>query len=329
MNPATSVQIGRERHKPVMVGEMLAALSPHANQHYVDATFGAGGYSKAILACADCHVLAIDRDPDAIVRGRHLADENAGNFSLLHGAFGNMDDLLASIDVFQVDGVAFDLGVSSPQLDDAARGFSFSVDGPLDMRMAASGQSAAEFVNTATEATLADVIRTYGEERFARRIARAIVCERSHKPIERTKHLADVVSGAVPGASARRQHIHPATRAFQALRIYVNDELDELRRGLIAAERLLVTGGRLVVVAFHSLEDRIVKEFFRVRSGGTPGTARHRPPKLLPDASFELPFRRPRRPSESEIAANPRARSARLRAGIRTDAQMWRTDAVS
>ena len=314
-------------HKPVMVGEMLAALSPQSNQHYLDATFGAGGYSRAILASADCHVWAIDRDPEALIRGRDLAAANVGHFDMLPGAFGDMEDLLASISVHQVDGVAFDLGVSSPQLDNAGRGFSFLADGPLDMRMANDGESAADFVNIASEATLAEVIRNYGEERYARRIARAIVRERVRRPIERTKHLAELVANAVPSVSARRQTIHPATRTFQAVRIYINDELEELRRGLAAAERLLVAGGRLVVVAFHSLEDRIVKEFFRVRSGRMPGVARHRPQRVMPPASFELPFRRPKRPDEGELDHNPRARSARLRAGIRTDAPVWQLEA--
>jgi 16S rRNA (cytosine1402-N4)-methyltransferase len=327
MTGSTPTEVQPAHHKPVMVSEMLAGLLPQSNQNYVDATFGAGGYSRAILAAADGHVWGIDRDPEALIRGRDLVAESAGRFDILPGAFGDMEDLLASIDVHQVDGVAFDLGVSSPQLDDAARGFSFSADGPLDMRMANAGQSAADFVNTATEATLADVIHNYGEERFARRIARTIVRERAHQPIERTKQLAELVSNAVPSTSARRQGIHPATRTFQAVRIYINDELDELRRGLAAAERLLAAGGRLVVVAFHSLEDRIVKEFFRIRSGRMPGVARHRPERVMPAASFDLPFGRPRRPNDSEVNENPRARSARLRAGVRTSAPAWQLEA--
>ncbi|MDA0261339.1 MAG: 16S rRNA (cytosine(1402)-N(4))-methyltransferase RsmH [Proteobacteria bacterium] len=310
-------------HQPVMIAEMLAELSPRAGQRYVDATFGAGGYSRAILNAADCRVAGIDRDPEAIDRGRAVATAFPGRFDIVNGAFGEMEELLVSIGVDHVDGVAFDLGVSSPQLDNALRGFSFSTDGPLDMRMSKAGRSASEFVNQATEAALCDVISDYGEERYARRIARAIIRERSSQPIERTKRLAEIVAGAVPRTGARAQNIHPATRTFQAIRIYINDELEELLRGLVAAERLLAKGGRLIVVAFHSLEDRIVKEFLAVRSGRVPGATRYRPERSMPAPTFELPFRRPQRPGEPEIIANPRARSARLRAGIRTDAPAW------
>ena len=318
-----------DRHTPVMLAEVLDAIAPAAGQHYIDATFGAGGYSRAILASASCRLIGVDRDPDAVVIGRQLEADSGGRFTMLDGAFGSLESLLTQVDFGHADGVVFDLGVSSPQLNDANRGFSFSDDGPLDMRMSQSGRSAAEFINTASEETLAEIIRSYGEERFARRIARAIVRARTTQPIERTAQLASVVAGAVPSASSRRQQIHPATRTFQAVRIYVNDELDELRRGLAAAERLLVKGGRLVVVAFHSLEDRIVKDFLGLRSGRGPGVARHRPEVPMPAPTFELPYRRPRRPAESEINVNPRARSARLRAGVRTAAPAWQVEATA
>ncbi len=316
-------------HAPVMVAEMLTALSPAAGEPYIDVTFGAGGYSRAILAAAHCRLAAIDRDPEAVARGRQLEIDSAGRFQILQARFSEMENALASAGVRSADGVAFDLGVSSPQLDDGRRGFSFAIDGPLDMRMSKSGAGAAEFVNTADEGTLASVISRYGEERHARRIARAIVRARSQRSIARTTDLAEIVTGAVPYASARRSKIHPATRTFQALRIHINNELDELRQGLAAAERLLVEQGRLVVVAFHSLEDGIVKEFLGRRSGRTPGTTRYRPEPTLPDPTFELPFRRPHRPQESEVAANPRARSARLRAGIRTAAPAWPAEALT
>ena len=316
-------------HAPVMVAEMLSALSPAPGERCVDATFGAGGYSRAILAAADCRVAAIDRDPEAVERGRQLETDRPDRFRILQARFGDLENALASVGVRSADGVAFDLGVSSPQLDDGRRGFSFAIDGPLDMRMSRSGDDAAAFVNAADETTLAAVISRYGEERHARPIARAIVRARSRRPIRRTMDLADIVTAAVPPASARRRRIHPATRTFQALRIHVNDELDELRQGLAAAERLLVERGRLVVVAFHSLEDRIVKEFLRRRSGGGPGATRHRPPPPAPSPTFELPFRRPRRPRESEVAANPRARSARLRAAVRTAAAPWPAQAAT
>ena len=326
MSGSTSPPGSGQLHKPVMLAEVIGALAPTRGEHYVDATFGAGGYSRAILAAAECSLTGLDRDPDAVTIGRELEAESAGRFTMLDGTFGGMADLLASIGVGHTDGVAFDLGVSSPQLDDGDRGFSFAAHGPLDMRMSRAGRSAADFVNTADEATLAEIIRTYGEERFARRIASAIVRARSERPIERTEHLAAVVVSAVPAASARRQQIHPATRTFQAVRIYINDELDELRRGLAAAERLLAKGGRLVVVAFHSLEDRIVKDFLGTRSGRVSGVVRHRPPKTVLAPTFELPFRRPQRPQESEIRDNSRARSARLRAGVRTEAPAGQTE---
>ncbi len=314
-------------HKPVMLAEVVSALSPVSGERYLDATFGAGGYSSAILAAADCQVVAIDRDPTAVARGRQLEPENAGRFRIFEACFSGMEEALASAGIRSADGVALDLGVSSPQLDDGARGFSFTVDGPLDMRMSRSGISAADFINTSDERTLATVISRYGEERHARRIARAILRARSKRTIERTVELADIVASAVP-VGAKRQKIHPATRTFQALRIQINNELDELRKGLVAAEHLLARHGRLVVVAFHSLEDRIVKDFLGRRSGRTPGDSRHRPTRATPEPSFDLPFRKPQRPSDQEITENSRARSARLRAGTRTGAQAWPVTAL-
>ena len=294
-------------HLPVMLAEVLEALSPSNGKHYIDGTFGGGGYSKAILEAADCRVLGIDRDPDAIARGRELARLFGDRLTIVQGEFSQMDELFPG----KSDGVVLDLGVSSFQFDEADRGFSFREDGPLDMRMSKSGVSAADFVNTAEEQVLADVIHHLGEERFARRVARAIIAAR---PLSRTAELADVVAKAL-GPAAMRHPIHPATRTFQALRIHVNDELGELERGLEAAERVLNAGGRLVVVAFHSLEDRIVKRFFSERGKPQPAGSRHAPVvSAKRPQTFRLITSKPRMPTEAEIARNPRARSARLRA---------------
>jgi 16S rRNA (cytosine1402-N4)-methyltransferase len=294
-------------HLPVMLEEVLEALSPRAGETYIDGTFGGGGYSKAILEAADCRVLGIDRDPDAIARGRELAKQFGDRLTIVQGEFSQMDELFPG----KSDGVVLDLGVSSFQFDEADRGFSFREDGPLDMRMSKSGVSAADFVNTAEESVLADVIHHLGEERFARRVARAIVAAR---PLSRTAELADVVAKAL-GPAAMRHPIHPATRTFQALRIHVNDELGELERGLEAAERVLNAGGRLVVVAFHSLEDRIVKRFFAEHGKPQPAGSRHAPVVTAKrEQTFRLITSKPRMPTEAEIAQNPRARSARLRA---------------
>jgi 16S rRNA (cytosine1402-N4)-methyltransferase len=301
-------------HVPVMLSEVLEGIEPRDGEHYVDGTFGGGGYASAILDAADCAVLGIDRDPDAIARGAAMAERYAGRLTLMRGRFSDMSALLAQSGGTQTDGVVFDLGVSSFQFDVTDRGFSFREDGPLDMRMEKSGPSAADVVNTADEQTLTQILRDLGEERQARRIAQAVIAAR---PIERTRELAEVVAKAI-GPAAARYPIHPATRTFQALRIYVNDELGEIERGLVAAEHVLRTGGRLVVVAFHSLEDRIVKRFLAERSKA-PAASRHAPEA---PASHRQTFRvartRPRMPSESEIARNPRARSARLRTAERT-----------
>ena len=305
-------------HIPVMLDEMLDALAPVNGETYLDATFGSGGYTKAILARADCVLWAIDRDPAAIARAETLGLKG---FTILQGGFGDMETLLARHGITRLDGIVMDLGVSSPQIDDAGRGFSFRHDGPLDMRMALDGPTAADVVNSADEDRLAEIIRTLGEERLARRIAKAIVAARKDTPIERTAQLADIVRAVVPKA---KDGLDPATRTFMALRLHVNDELGELDRALDAAERLLAPGGRLVVVAFHSLEDRCVKRFLDSRTGYGASRSRHLPPVEAGRApSFSQTRRRPLKPGAAEIAANPRARSARLRAARRTAAAAW------
>lgn len=318
---ATPNSGGASPHVPVLLNEVVQALQPHAGGLYVDGTFGGGGYTGALLGAADCRVYAIDRDAAAIERGRALAARHSGHLELIEGRFGDLTRLLTARGVAIVHGVVFDLGLSSPQIDEAARGFSFRSDGPLDMRMGASGETAADLVNRLPEAELADIIWRYGEERQARRIARAIVRAREAAPIARTLELAALVRQVVPRAP---DGIDPATRTFQALRIRVNDEIEEIRRGLLAAEQLLAPGGWLAVVSFHSLEDREVKAFLRERSGGAGRGSRHRPDAGVPRApSFRLASRRAVRPGEAECRANPRARSARLRAAQRTDAPAW------
>jgi 16S rRNA (cytosine1402-N4)-methyltransferase len=317
-------------HRPVLLKEVLEALAPRDGAIYVDGTFGAGGYSRAILEAADCTVWGIDRDKSAVERGRELAAGYAGRLQVVEGRFGDMAELLADKVSEPLDGVALDLGVSSMQLDQPERGFSFRADGPLDMRMEGAGErpTAADTVNSLPEAELADIIYTYGEERRARQVARAIVNARAEKPLTRTAELAELVRGVVkaPKGSKGAKAIDPATRTFQALRIYVNDELGELHRGLEAAEALLGPGGRLAVVSFHSLEDRIVKQFLRARSGQQAGASRHAPPSPAEDAktpTFTPLFRGTRRAGEEECRENPRARSAQLRAAERTAAPAW------
>jgi 16S rRNA (cytosine1402-N4)-methyltransferase len=295
-----------------MAREVVDALAPRDGARYVDGTFGAGGYTAAMLDRAQCEVIAIDRDPDAIAAGEALARRYAPRLRLVEGRFGDMADLLSAEGVEAVDGVALDLGVSSMQFDEAARGFSFRGDGPLDMRMERRGRSAADIVNQADEGELADILWRYGEERRSRRVARAIVERRQANRIERTGELAEIVRRAV--GPQPKDESDPATRSFQALRIAVNDELGELERGLAAAEQVLAAGGRLAVVSFHSLEDRVVKQFVRERAGRVAAPSRHAPPSVrertptLRDLS-----RKPILPSKAEISANPRARSARLR----------------
>ncbi len=301
---------------PVLLKEVLQALAPADGDVIVDGTFGAGGYSSAILAHADCRVIAIDRDPTAIAAGQPVVAASNGRLRLLHGTFGDMEDLVAAM----VDGVVLDIGVSSMQIDEAERGFSFLRDGPLDMRMSAEGRSAADLVNTLPAEALADIIFVFGEEHRSRHIARAIVKAREAAPLRTTFDLVRAVEAAT-GPQRAKDRIHPATRTFQALRIYVNGEIDELGHALFAAERILKPGGRLVVVTFHSLEDRVVKRFFAQRSGNVPISSRHAPGiDTRPAPTFTLPFKGHVEGREEELARNPRARSAKLRAGIRTDA---------
>jgi 16S rRNA (cytosine1402-N4)-methyltransferase len=308
-------------HIPVLLDAVLAALAPRDNAVYVDGTFGSGGYSEALLNAAHCRVFGIDRDPEAVRRGRNLAQRYGERLRLLEGRFGDMAQLLAPVTTDPIAGITLDLGVSSTQLDTPERGFSFRFDGPLDMRMSSAGESAADLVASMTESELAELIRALGEERFARRIAQAINAARQRRPIQRTSELADIVRAVVPQSEPGQD---PATRTFQALRIAVNDELGELDRGLAAAEQLLAPGGRLAVVSFHSFEDRRVKEFLRRRSDMAPRASRHRPVGAeSPPPSFTLLARRAVKPSAAEIAHNPRARAARLRAAARTAAPPW------
>lgn len=314
-------------HQPVMLAEVVAALAPRPDSIIVDGTFGAGGYSRGLLAAGAGRVLGIDRDPTVRPHAEALGAEHPGRFDLLAGCFGEMEGLLAARGIARVDGVALDLGVSSMQLDRAERGFSFAHDGPLDMRMGGAGESAADLINSRPEGDLARLIAEFGEERHARRVARAIVRRRLESPFARTADLAEVVRAAIPaprGKGRGAPTIDPATRTFQALRIAVNDELGELRRGLAGAERLLAPGGRLAVVSFHSLEDRIVKDFVRTRSDRAPTGSRHLPPSVRPAPSLIEITPRPRTPEPAETAANPRARSARLRIAERTAAPVFR-----
>jgi 16S rRNA (cytosine1402-N4)-methyltransferase len=308
----------------VLLAEAIAALAPRDDGLYVDGTFGAGNYSRAILEAARCRVVALDRDPAAVALGGAIASAYAGRLTVVEGRFGDLERILAGLGIVRVTGIALDLGFSSDQMEDASRGFSFRADGPLDMRMSREGATAAELVNTLPEAALADLIYLYGEERHSRRVARAIVTARAKAPLTRTGELAALVRKVVPSAGG----IDPATRTFQALRMEVNDELGELERALVAAERLLEPGGRLAIVAFHSLEDRKVKDFLRARSGGIGGS-RHRPNPSRRAPTFTLLTRRPVRPTAAEIARNPRARSARLRAAERTAAPPWPAEGVA
>jgi 16S rRNA (cytosine1402-N4)-methyltransferase len=307
-------------HIPVMLEEVMAVLVPRDEAIYVDATFGGGGYSTALLERAHCAVYAIDRDKAAVERGREVVERFGGRLTLMHGRFSEMEELLAQHGVHKADGVAFDLGVSSFQFDEAERGFSFSHDGPLDMRMDSSrGQTAADLVNTLPVSELAGILSKLGEEKRAKTIAHAITAAR---PITRTAQLAETVERVLGRA---RQQIHPATRTFQALRIAVNDELGELERGLEAAECILNAEGNLAVVSFHSLEDRIAKQFLTERSGRAGRGSRHMPaaePTRVP--TFRVAGKQPRTPTPEEIGRNPRSRSARLRSAQRTAAPCWK-----
>jgi 16S rRNA (cytosine1402-N4)-methyltransferase len=307
---------GSPRHIPVLLREVISNLAPHDGGTYIDGTFGAGGYTAAVLAAGDTRVVAIDRDPSAVAAGEPLVEKAGGRLTLVCGEFAALDRIVGDLGIAAGDGVVLDLGVSSMQLDTAERGFSFRLDGPLDMRMGAAGPSATEVIAQSSERDLADIIFFLGEERRARAVARAIVAARDEEPITTTRVLADIVARVVHG---RPGDIHPATSTFQALRLYVNDELGQLAQGLAAAERILAPGGRLVVVSFHSLEDRIVKNFLSARSGAEHGS-RHLPETAVAPATFERLTRRPLEAGDAEIAANPRSRSAKLRAAIRTAA---------
>ena len=316
MSPTASQAVPTAHHVPVLVDEVVAALRLVPGDTLVDGTFGAGGYTRALFGAGAGRVIGFDRDPDAIANGPALVPDS--RLILIEERFSQMDRVLSERELSPVDGVVLDIGVSSMQLDQAERGFSFGNDGPLDMRMSQAGMSAAEFLNEADEAEIARVIKEYGEEPRARSVARAIVAAR---PLTRTAELAAVVRKVLryhPGMKS-----DPATRTFQAIRIHLNAELDELEAGLIAAERALRPGGRLAVVTFHSLEDRIVKRFMKERSGTVPAGSRHRPLAAAgPDASFDT-IAKPVSASDDELARNPRARSARLRSAVRTSAPAW------
>lgn len=305
-------------HAPVLLDEVIAILAPRKGGIYLDATFGGGGYTRAILDAADCKVIAVDRDPEAFQRAQDMAAEFPGRLLPAQGRFSNMEALAQQLGFEQIDGVAADFGVSSFQIDGAARGFSFMRDGPLDMRMDLVGPTAAQIVNKLGEKELAQIFKAYGEERAANRIARAIVKARAEESITTTTRLSNIIERAAP---ERDPHKHPATRVFQALRIFVNDELSEIGLGLTAAEQLLGPGGRLAVVAFHSLEDRIVKNFLIERSGRSANPSRHMPdPQSSKKASFRMLTRKTVTPGDVELQNNPRARSGRLRAAERTNA---------
>ncbi len=310
MNPAAP------RHIPVLGHQAIEMLKPREGGIYVDATFGAGGYSRAILEMAGTRVIGIDRDRSAVAAGFDLVDRSAGRLTLVEDRFSNLAEICAAQGINSVDGIVMDVGVSSMQLDEADRGFSFRLGGPLDMRMGRDGPTAADVIAKASEADLANIIYIFGEERYSRGVARAIVAARKEAPIATTRALADIVAKVV---RSKPGEIHPATRTFQALRIFVNEELDELHLALSAAERMLKPGGRLAVVSFHSLEDRIVKNFLveRAKAGGG---SRHLPEIAQAAPSFSILTKRPVTPDDDEISANPRARSAKLRAAERTAA---------
>ena len=317
---SNAVAGGPARHIPVLARRVVDWLAVRPRGIYVDATFGGGGYARAILRTADTRVIGIDRDPVAIAQGESLARAAEGRLTLFQDRFSNLESIVGVEN--QIDGIVFDLGVSSMQLDEATRGFSFRLDGPLDMRMSGAGPTAADVIARAGERELAAIIAELGEEQRARAIARAIARARNKAAIESTRALAEIVSAA---AAARDRTIHPATRTFQALRIFVNSELSELAQGLAAAERALKPAGRLVVVAFHSLEDRIVKNFLTSHSRA-PSGSRHRPEVAAPPPTFRVLTRRPETPDQSELIANPRARSAKLRAAERTEASAHEDD---
>lgn len=308
-------------HAPVLLAEVIEALDPKPGDVIIDATFGAGGYTRAILE-RGAEVVALDRDPTVQPFAEAVARDFPDRFQLIRTPFSGLAEAFEESGKAKLDGAVFDIGVSSMQLDQAERGFSFMRDGPLDMRMSDEGQTAADIVNTWDHGPMAHIFKLYGDERQSGRVATAILRRRVEQPFTRTLDLAEVVEKALGGR--RGAAIHPATRVFQALRIAVNDELGELERGLEAAEATLAPGGRLVVVTFHSLEDRIVKAFLTERTGNAPGGSRHAPVAVeTRKPSFDLLFKGAREAGEAELAANPRARSAKIRAAVRTDAPTW------
>jgi 16S rRNA (cytosine1402-N4)-methyltransferase len=311
-----AVADGSARHVPVLARQAIDLLNLREGGVYIDGTFGAGGYTRMILETADAKVVGIDRDQSAVARGFGLVEASGGRLTLVEDRFSSLDRVAQECGFEAADGVVLDIGVSSMQLDEAERGFSFRLDGPLDMRMGKSGPTAADVVAAASERDLANIIFLLGEERHSRAVARAIVAARKERPIETTRALADIIARLV---RAKPGEIHPATRTFQALRIFVNEELNELAAGLAAAERILKPGGRLVVVSFHSLEDRMVKTFFAER-GRSPAGSRHQPQADALPPTFSILTKRPVTADDAETAANPRARSAKLRAGERTQA---------
>lgn len=319
--------IASDLHYPVMLDEVLTALAPREGGLYLDATFGDGGYSTGILNAAHCCLGAIDRDPDAVQRARMMMADFGDRFHIFEGPFSTLESLTGGTDFEALDGIVFDLGVSSPQLDEAERGFSFRFDGPLDMRMSQDGPSAADIVNEAEEKDLSYIIWTYGEDRAARRIARAIVKARESGRITRTLQLAEIVRSVMP--RPKPGQVDPATRTFQALRIEVNGELDEIREALSAAESRLKPDGVLIVVSFHSLEDRIIKQFLATRSGNVSQGSRHRPALRLPEPSFRIDTRKPLTPTDAECRENPRSRSAKMRVGYRTAAPSFADNDVA
>lgn len=313
--------MSRTLHVPVLRDEMLKAVAPKDGEVIIDGTFGAGGYSRALLDAASVRVIAFDRDPHVKLLADALAREFPGHFLFMPARFSAMMTVLADVGVHAVDAIVLDIGVSSMQFDETLRGFSFQREAPLDMRMSADGISAADVVNTYSEVELARILFVYGEEKDSRRIARAIVAARAEQPITTTRQLADIISNSVRGAA--RMKIHPATRSFQALRIEVNQELAELEAALVAAEHLLKPGGRLVVVSFHSLEDRIIKQFMQARAKRSEHVSRHSPAALLAaddtqTNTFILTPKHAIAPTEEEVRRNPRARSAKLRCATRT-----------